>query len=65
MVFLHKRLPGPEGGGVLKTETDSQGTCQTFSYCFCACVYWSLDALFFDNRRNFTEMGQTDFKPWI
>ena len=27
---------------------------------FCACVYRSRDALFLDNRRDFTKMGQTD-----
>ena len=31
-----------------------------FSHCFCACVYWSRGALFPDNRRDFTQMGQTD-----
>ena len=36
-----------------------------FSHCFCACVYRSRDALFLDNPRDFTEMGQTDFKPLI
>ena len=25
-----------------------------FSHCFCACVYRSRDALFLDNRRDFT-----------
>ena len=34
-----------------------------FSHCFCACVYRSRDALFLDNRRDFTKMGQTDFEP--
>ena len=34
-----------------------------FSHCLCACVYQSRGALFLDNRRDFTEMGQTDFKP--
>ena len=34
-----------------------------FSHCFCACVYRSRDALFLDNQRDFTQMGQTDFKP--
>ena len=34
-----------------------------FSHCFCACVYRSRDALFLDNRRDFTNMGQTDFEP--
>ena len=33
-----------------------------FSYCFCACVYRSRGALLSDNRRDFSEMGQTDFK---
>ena len=33
-----------------------------FSHCLCACVYRSRGALFLDNRRDFTEMGQTDFK---
>ena len=36
-----------------------------FSHCLCACVYRSRGALFSDNRRDFTEMGQTDFKPLI
>ena len=36
-----------------------------FSHCLCACVYRSRGALFLDNRRDFTEMGQTDFKPLI
>ena len=34
-----------------------------FSHCFCACVYRSRDALFLDNGRDFTKMGQTDFEP--
>ena len=34
-----------------------------FSHCLCACVYRSRGTLFLDNRRDFTEMGQTDFKP--
>ena len=34
-----------------------------FSHCFCACIYWSCDALFPDDRGAFTQMGQTDFKP--
>ena len=36
-----------------------------FSHCLCACVYRSRGALFLDNRRDFTEMGQTDLKPLI
>ena len=36
-----------------------------FSHCLWACVYRSRGALFLDNRRDFTEMGQTDFKPLI
>ena len=36
-----------------------------FSHCLCACVYRSRGALCLDNRRDFTEMGQTDFKPLI
>ena len=36
-----------------------------FSHCLCACVYRSRGALFLDNRRDFTEMGQSDFKPLI
>ena len=36
-----------------------------FSHCLCACVYRSRGALFLDNRRDFTEMRQTDFKPLI
>ena len=36
-----------------------------FSHCFCAYVYRSRGALFPDNRRDFTEMGQTDFKSLI
>ena len=28
-------------------------------------MYRSRDALFLDNRRDFTKMGQTDFKPTI
>ena len=36
-----------------------------FSHCLCACVYRSRGALFIENRRDFTEMGQTDFKPLI
>ena len=36
-----------------------------FSHCFGACVNRSRDALFLDNRRDFTKMGQTDFKPMI
>ena len=36
-----------------------------FSHCFCACVYRSRGALFPDDRRDFTEMGQTDFKTLI
>ena len=36
-----------------------------FSHCLCACVYRSRGALFLDNRRDFTEMGQTNFKPLI
>ena len=40
-------------------------TNRPFSHCLCACVYRSRGALFLDNRRDFTEMGQTDFKPLI
>ena len=36
-----------------------------FWHCFCACVCRSRDALFLDNRRDFTQMGQMDFKPLI
>ena len=36
-----------------------------FSHCFCACVFRSRGALFPDNRRDFTQMGQTDFKSLI
>ena len=43
-----------------------EGKCnRPFSHCLCACVYRSRGALFLDNRRDFTEMGQTDFKPLI
>ena len=41
------------------------GLNRPFSHCLCACVYRSRGALFLDNRRDFTEMGQTDFKPLI
>ena len=33
-----------------------------FPHCFCACVY---RPLFLDNRRDFTQMGKTDFKSLI
>ena len=36
-----------------------------FSHYFCAFVYRSRDALLFDNRRDFTQMEQTDLKPLI
>ena len=36
-----------------------------FSHCLCVCVYRSRDALFHDNRRDFTQIRQTDFKPLI
>ena len=41
------------------------GRNRPFSHCLCACVYRSRGALFLDNRRDFTQMGQTDFKPLI
>ena len=36
-----------------------------FSHCFCACVYRSRGASVPGNRRDFTQMGQTDFKSLI
>ena len=36
-----------------------------FSHCFCACVYGSCGVLFLDNRRDFTQMGQTHFESLI
>ena len=44
-------------------ETPVVAANRPFSHCFCACVYRSRDALFLDNRRDFTKMGQTDFEP--
>ena len=41
------------------------GNNRPISHCLCACVYRSRGALFLDNRRDITEMGQTDFKPLI
>ena len=35
---------------------------RSFSHCFCTCMCRSGDVLFLDNRRDFTKMGQTDFK---
>ena len=57
-------------GGVLTHRKDyqcvyRQYSNRPFSHCLCACVYRSRGALFLDNRRDFTEMGQTDFKPLI
>ena len=37
-------------GYTLKANSDYR----PFSHCFCACVYRSRDALFLDNRRDFT-----------
>ena len=37
-----------------------KGVYWPFSHCFCACVYRSRDALLLDNRRDLTQMGQTD-----
>ena len=34
-----------------------------FSHRFCACLYRSRGPLFLDNRRDFTQMGQTAFRP--
>ena len=45
----------------LKTTTPNR----PFSHYLCACVYRSRGALFLDNRRDFTEMGQTVLKPLI
>ena len=33
-----------------------------FSHFFCACVYCPCYTLFLNNRRDFTQMGQTAFK---
>ena len=47
------------------TDSSLKQMNRPFSHCLCACVYRSRGALFLDNRRDFTEMGQTDFKPLI
>ena len=47
------------------TIPNSEFRNRPFSHCLCACVYRSRGALFLGNRRDFTEMGQTDFKPLI
>ena len=61
------RTAGWSGGAIVlgKLPVPGRPTNRPFSHCLCACVYRSRGALFLDNRRDFTEMGQTDFKRLI